>query len=247
MSHKLQQGLTLRVQLPQFTIKVNDTNPIWYYCSAPGSCINQHMLGVINPSANQTLDEQLAAVEDPSAIQLNPGDPWPSEKSNPFTTSGSPTQTATSTPAATSSAVASSSGGGSSLSGGAIAGIAIGGAAVVILAAALIYICGLRGGQIAAYRRSGHWGRQAPMEEARYAGGSGSQGPRSPGQNTFNSSQYQRSPGQETFNTADQSSPHASQYVGSPPPMSPGSHPAYGAFNQVHSPLMGGSDDGRGY
>jgi hypothetical protein len=191
----------------------------------------------------------MTAVEDPKTIQINPGDPWPSEEVNPFTTTASSTPSATGTPPASTTPAASSSGGGSALSGGAIAGIAIGGAAVLILAAALIYICGLRGGQISAYRRSGHWGgggHQAPMEEARYPGGPGSQGPRSPGANTFNSAQYQRSPGQESFNPGDRQSP-TSQYVGSPPPMSPGSHPAYGAFNQAHSPLMGGSDDGRGY
>jgi len=31
-----------------FTILVNDTNPIWFYCSTPNHC-QQGMVGVINP------------------------------------------------------------------------------------------------------------------------------------------------------------------------------------------------------
>lgn len=34
---------------PKFRVRVNDTEPIFYYCSAPGSCITHGMLGVINP------------------------------------------------------------------------------------------------------------------------------------------------------------------------------------------------------
>jgi hypothetical protein len=34
---------------PSWSIRVNDTNPIFFYCSAPGSCINYQMVGVINP------------------------------------------------------------------------------------------------------------------------------------------------------------------------------------------------------
>lgn len=67
----------------------------------------------------------------------------------------------------------SSSSGGSGhgpLSPGAIAGIAIGGAAVLMLAAALIYLCGRRGGKDFAYRKS----LQFPW------GNGGSQGPASP-------------------------------------------------------------------
>jgi hypothetical protein len=34
---------------PSYSIRVNDTEPIFFYCSAPGSCIDWQMVGVINP------------------------------------------------------------------------------------------------------------------------------------------------------------------------------------------------------
>ena len=34
---------------PTWNLTINDTEPIFYYCSAPGSCINFAMVGVINP------------------------------------------------------------------------------------------------------------------------------------------------------------------------------------------------------
>jgi len=34
---------------PKWRVLINDTNPIFFYCSAPGSCINYGMVGVINP------------------------------------------------------------------------------------------------------------------------------------------------------------------------------------------------------
>lgn len=34
---------------PSWSIRINDTNPIFFYCTAPGSCINYSMVGVINP------------------------------------------------------------------------------------------------------------------------------------------------------------------------------------------------------
>jgi hypothetical protein len=37
---------------PSYTIRVNDTEPIFYYCTAPGSCIGYGMVGVINPVNN---------------------------------------------------------------------------------------------------------------------------------------------------------------------------------------------------
>lgn len=33
---------------PVFQVKVNDTDPIWFYCSAPSSCNVYKMIGVIN-------------------------------------------------------------------------------------------------------------------------------------------------------------------------------------------------------
>ncbi|KAK5377822.1 hypothetical protein LTS03_004697 [Exophiala xenobiotica] len=130
---------------PTWSILVNDTKPIFYYCGAVGSCINYQMVGVINPNATTSLQQQKDLASQ-SKFMLLPGQPWPEEGENPFTTTTSvaPTSSPTSTPAATSSAAAASTSSShhSSLSPGAIAGIAIGAAAVVLAAAALLYICG---------------------------------------------------------------------------------------------------------
>jgi hypothetical protein len=103
------------------------------------------MVGVINPNATTSLQQQKDLASQ-SNFMLLPGQPWPEEGENPFTTTASvaPTSSPTSAPAATSSAAAASTSSShhSSLSPGAIAGIAIGAAAVVLAAAALLYICG---------------------------------------------------------------------------------------------------------
>lgn len=58
---------------PTWTVRVNDSDPIFYYCSAPGSCINYAMVGVINPNATTSLDRQKKAAED-STFMLQPGE-----------------------------------------------------------------------------------------------------------------------------------------------------------------------------
>lgn len=136
---------------PKWSIRINDTNPVFYYCSAPGSCINYGMVGVINPNASTPIETQIALAKN-STFMLEPGQPWPSESEDPFPTgsggqeSPSPTTLSTHTPSATSpapasttTAVASSHSG---LSSGAIAGVAIGAAAVALIAAVLLYLCG---------------------------------------------------------------------------------------------------------
>lgn len=40
---------------PKYRMRVNDTEPIFYYCSASGSCITHGMLGVINPVRSPVL------------------------------------------------------------------------------------------------------------------------------------------------------------------------------------------------
>ncbi len=119
------------------------------------------MIGVINPSANETLDLQMEYLAN-ATLQLVPGENFPTEGST--TTSAVPT--ATSTPSAPPSNT--NNGGSSGLGPGPIAGIAIGGAAVVILAAALIYLCGRRGGLDEACRRSAHMFPPAQMVDAQY-------------------------------------------------------------------------------
>ncbi|KIW89284.1 uncharacterized protein Z519_10137 [Cladophialophora bantiana CBS 173.52] len=139
---------------PKWTLLINDTNPIFYYCGAQGSCINYQMVGVINPNASQSLQTQKQYAAD-STQMLLPGQGWPDEDPSaptsttiiPYTTT-STTSTVTPTPTSTtSSATETSTASGSdhsTLSTGAIAGIAVGGAAVVVGAAALLFFCGRR-------------------------------------------------------------------------------------------------------
>ena len=142
---------------PTFSITINDTNPIFYYCSAPGSCINHGMVGVINPNGTTPIDTQIALARN-SSFMLQPGQAWPSEENDPFSgsstasatvapTSTKPAHPATTTPvstapASTTTAAAASSSSHSGLSAGAIAGIAIGAAAIALIAAAMLYMCG---------------------------------------------------------------------------------------------------------
>ena len=139
---------------PTFSITINDTNPVFYYCSAPGSCINHGMVGVINPNGTTSIDTQIALAKN-SSFMLQPGQAWPSEEEDPFPSSSSSatvaatstkpsaTKTPTSTaPASTTTAAAVSSNSHGGLSGGAIAGIAIGAAAIALIAAVLLYMCG---------------------------------------------------------------------------------------------------------
>src|ERR1700709_894180 len=44
---------------PKFQVRVNDTEPIFFYCSAPGACIEEGMIGVINPTIIKNFDTQL--------------------------------------------------------------------------------------------------------------------------------------------------------------------------------------------
>jgi len=126
-------------QPPQYSIRINDTNPIFYYCSAPGACINYGMVGAINPNATQVLAVQKQYALN-STFMLQPGQPWPAESTpDPFST-GPPTPTSTSPTAAPTSTAPEPSHSGFST--GDIAGVAIGGAAVAIIAAALLYLCG---------------------------------------------------------------------------------------------------------
>ncbi|KXJ86233.1 hypothetical protein Micbo1qcDRAFT_236963 [Microdochium bolleyi] len=138
---------------PSWELTVNDTTPTFFYCSAPGSCKDWAMIGVINPNSTHNLDIQ-KQYQELVQFQLSPGDPFPEEAPAPINPS-SPTATpnpAPATPPASSGGSGSSSGSG--LSTGAIAGIAIGGAAVVILGIALIYFCGRKGGIEKGYRQS---------------------------------------------------------------------------------------------
>ncbi|KAJ9649026.1 hypothetical protein H2199_000939 [Coniosporium tulheliwenetii] len=140
---------------------INDTDPIFFYCSVPGSCDDYGMVGVINPVSSQRLGAHrpsLTAKQNKTtsletqrglalqaAYVLNPGDPFPAEASSSIASLGYgyPTVTSGSSPTgATTSPTAAASTGGTKLGTGAIVGIAIGGAAILLLAAALFYFFG---------------------------------------------------------------------------------------------------------
>jgi plastocyanin len=136
---------------PTFSVLVNDTKPIWFYCSAPNACIEYLMIGVINPGYTQTLEVQKLYAAN-SSYMLQPNEPFPAEASSAMaslTIAPLSSQSPTSTPPPLASSSSSSSpsaiprpdshGG---LGAGPIAGIAIGAAAVVFLIACLFFFMG---------------------------------------------------------------------------------------------------------
>ncbi|KAF2035214.1 hypothetical protein EK21DRAFT_84835 [Setomelanomma holmii] len=114
---------------PKYSIRVNTTDPVFFYCSAPGSCITYGMVGSININSSQSIDKQRSLAMD-SAYMLNPGEPFPAESPlpsiNPATSSGLP----------------DSGSGKKSLGTGAIAGIVVGAIAGLILGALLFFFWG---------------------------------------------------------------------------------------------------------
>ncbi|KAK1755367.1 hypothetical protein QBC47DRAFT_214851 [Echria macrotheca] len=216
---------------PHYDVRVNDTNTIFFYCGAPGSCIQYGMVGVINPTAEKNLTYQKALALN-STLQLVPGDPFPSE-----TLSLAPTPSATSAPKSgdptpqtgNGTAPVTSSDGPGGLGAGAIAGIAIGAAAVLILGGALIYMCGRRGGFETAYRKSIHHGGVPPpgMVEHKFLD------PKSPGQATLSTfPNVERDP----YRVSAQSGHGA--FSGTPPPHPSPGMPGYGNYA---SPMSAGT------
>ncbi|OJD31543.1 extracellular serine-rich protein [Diplodia corticola] len=122
---------------PSYTVQINDTDPIFFYCSAPGSCINYEMVGVINPNKSTSLEVQKQKAG-ASSFSLSPGEKFPDEAASSSVLSGVASATATSKATGT----AAAGGHSSSLSGGAIAGIVIGIIAVVAIMAALFFFVG---------------------------------------------------------------------------------------------------------
>nr|CEG04607.1 unnamed protein product [Fusarium clavum] len=145
---------------PRYRVRVNDTKPIFFYCGATGSCVRYHMMGVVNPSRNQTLDGWLKKADDVD-FQLTPGEPFPKESGfKTSATSTMPTSTTSAISESATSSTASDSGNSSynpnhnGLSGSAIAGIVIGSVAVLGIIIGAIYLCGRRGGFNEAYRKT---------------------------------------------------------------------------------------------
>lgn len=199
-----------------FDVRVNDTDPIFYYCAAPASCYDHHMIGVVNARDNETFDAQMGYAEK-AQFQLKPGDPWPSETAGEL-----PSETRAGGSHADNSN--SDSDDHAHLSPGAIAGIAIGGAAVLILGAALLYICGRRGGFDKAYRKSVGAPLTSPgvpqgqMAEGNYLGVI-PHNPKSPGQASF--STYAGVTDQDAYRsmtTSPQQTYYNPSQHGTPPP-----------------------------
>ncbi|GAB1310366.1 Extracellular serine-rich protein [Madurella fahalii] len=166
---------------PHYDVMVNDTEPIFFYCAAPGSCIDYHMIGVINPNSTHTFQAQLDAARE-APYQLAPGEPFPSETASPRPSDSDGQQQQ-------GGEGGNGDDGGPVLGAGAIAGIAIGGAAVIILAAVIIYLCGRRGGFDKAYRKSA----QGPLV--------GAGGALPPGILEANYGANAKSPGQASMST----------------------------------------------
>ncbi|KAJ5595428.1 uncharacterized protein N7459_001636 [Penicillium hispanicum] len=115
---------------PTWSIVINDTQPTFFYCTALGSCLNNGMVGVINPNSTETWDAQYKrAFTYP--YMLVPGQSPPAEGGD-----------STSSASAASTSGSSSSSSGNSLSKGAIAGIAVACAAFVIILGALFFVLG---------------------------------------------------------------------------------------------------------
>jgi hypothetical protein len=251
-----------KTQMPSYSVKVNDTKPIFYYCNAPGSCYQHQMIGVINANADQTFDVQMAYAKN-ATTQLSPGERFPSETESASSSSTPTGSTAQSS--STAGASATDTGGGSGLGAGAIAGIVIGSIAGLVLIGCIIYLCGRRGGLATAYRHS-----RAPTFAQDSAGGPGAMnggggmgangmdmsmanaqhmsyaGPKSPGMSTF-LQQYSPTPDTVEFRSATQSP----QY----PPLSPNSYqaslatypgvvPGQGVHNQVIGEMPAYHDHG---
>ncbi|KAA8911995.1 hypothetical protein FN846DRAFT_997864 [Sphaerosporella brunnea] len=167
---------TIQNNPPRWSVTVNDTNPIFFYCSAPDSCNHWGMVGVVNPRQDQPLDTYRAEAKNASFV-LQPGDSWPSEAQGVTTVPGSPTfATATSPPAVTVTAsntptpTQSTATHTSSLSVGGIAGIAIGAVGVVALIGGLFFFLGRTKSQpppppppAATYEKQGPVSYIAPM------------------------------------------------------------------------------------
>lgn len=146
------------LQPPSFNLTVNDTNPVYFYCSAPGSCTGFGMIGVINPENATSVDIQAAKALESGSIMLHPGESFPSEDTSstlaaiatatltttvvvPSATNGSTVTSSTSTTASNAAAATASAeiAAEHHLSGGAIAGIVIAGVGILGLLGALVW------------------------------------------------------------------------------------------------------------
>ncbi|KAG0637629.1 hypothetical protein HOY80DRAFT_247324 [Tuber brumale] len=129
---------------PAYTVKINDTKPLWFYCSAEGSCIKYQMVMSINPDNSTFPIAKVKADAGKATFSLSPGEPWPAEGGDVPNPDGN------------SSTGGSNTGGSNTgnsnhdddmmLSSGAIAGIAIGGVIALALIGLLFFFVGRKKG-----------------------------------------------------------------------------------------------------
>jgi plastocyanin len=125
--------------ITHWNLTINSTEPIFFYCTAKGSCMDQQMVGVINPNATQTIEEQIAAAKN-STLELAPGQPIPAEHSGTLSPPSSSPTAASST--STSAPDADQDSHPHTLSKTAIAGIVVGALSFLFLCAALFFFVG---------------------------------------------------------------------------------------------------------
>src|SRR5690242_18228234 len=149
---------------PKYSIRVNDTEPIFFYCSAPGSCITWGMVGGINMNSSMSIDRQRTLAMDSTYMlqprgfpafsnsecltDLKPGEPFPPESPLPSTNPASSDSPSSSSSSDLAPSTQKTSPGG--LSTGTVVGIVIA-AVSALLFGALLFFC---------------WGRTKSLREA---------------------------------------------------------------------------------
>ncbi|QQK44443.1 Cupredoxin [Penicillium digitatum] len=118
---------------PSWSLRVNDTKPTFFYCTAIDSCLVNGMVGVINANATESWETQYSkALKYP--YMLVPGQPMPAEGDGSGSSSGNTS--------GDTSGDDNSSSSKHGLSTGAIAGIAVAGVVFVAILLALFFVLG---------------------------------------------------------------------------------------------------------
>ncbi|KAJ6003002.1 hypothetical protein N7451_005549, partial [Penicillium sp. IBT 35674x] len=161
---------------PTWSITVNDTEPTFFYCTAPGSCLDNGMVGVINANSSQTWEAQYKrALTYP--YMLLPGQSMPAETSTTGSSSSSSPSSSTE----------------HGLGSGAIAGIAVACIAFVAILIALFWTLGRnriyrkwRSSEVGRTERTAKWalfqshnGGAAPTQQSELDSGTTYTAPRS--------------------------------------------------------------------
>jgi len=95
-------------QVPSFTITVNVTTPLWFFCEQTGHC-EQGMVFAINPTANKTFDAFQATANASSSTGVPPSNSSSSGSSGSSTIALNPSGTGSGSSPTTSSSTSSKS------------------------------------------------------------------------------------------------------------------------------------------